>query len=192
MAEPAPGVGVRVVFLTGQSDPGSCALSPVQAAFLAALPLTDAERGPLNFPYRAGLAPHRPTPLLRASWHNTRLTLAAQRPGFARAHAAPVDAELSLATRTLVLAGSCGLELLRALDLPAATLARLHVLAYGPVSRGRPACAVETVVGRGDRISLVRPAAADHVVPCGHLDYLTSPDVLGIAAAALARLRVAP
>lgn len=194
MADDAPGSPtVRAVFLTGQSDPRSCALSPVQTAFLTALPLADHERGTLNFPYRPGLAPHAPTPLVRASWHNTRLTLAAQRRGFARTYGAEVDDELGRARRTLVLAGSCGLELLRALDLPAATLGRLHVLAYGPVSRGRPPCAVETVVGTRDRISRVRPSAADHAVPCGHLDYLTSPAVLGIAAAALQRLRqVAP
>ncbi len=185
MPEPLP---LRVVFLTGQSDPRSCDLSPVQRAFLDGLPVEERARGRLNFPYREGLAPHRPTPLVTASWHNARATVSSALPGFAAQHRASVATELALAERTLVLAGSCGLQLLQGVHLPPAVLARLHVLAYGPVTWGSSTVAAETVLGRRDRVSRVSHSTADHVVDCGHLDYLTCPQFATIAAAAARRL----
>ncbi|HYU34603.1 MAG TPA: hypothetical protein VEW48_20830, partial [Thermoanaerobaculia bacterium] len=61
---------LQILFLTGRSDPRSAALSPLQAAFLDALPAPDPWKVRVNFPYPAATPSYRATPLLRASWRN--------------------------------------------------------------------------------------------------------------------------
>jgi hypothetical protein len=162
-----------VLFLTGQSDPRTCALTPVQDAFLDALPVAGRVR--LNFPYDPALGPARPVPLWLASARHARLWFACRRPAFRRRHRAAVVARLDAADRTLVLAGSIGLELLGRLALPAPLLARLDVFAYGAVGTRAPACRTLHVRGRADRIARRRPG--DRLVAGGHLDYLGDPEV---------------
>ena len=58
---------LQVLHLTGQSDPRSCALSPVQDAFLDHLPVPETAKVRLNFPYDAALAPYHAVPLWLAS-----------------------------------------------------------------------------------------------------------------------------
>ena len=185
-----------VCILTGRSDPANPALSPVQRAFLDALPISAQERVDANFPYGPPTGPWRRTSLPLASARNARGLLASRRPAFARAHADAVRGVLTRADRTLVLAGSSGLELLANLRLDAAALDGVHVLAYGPVARSGAAAAVsaaaatlETVVGRRDLLARRWAGRADHLVDAGHLDYLASPEFVAIATRAVARLR---
>jgi hypothetical protein len=179
--EPPPQLPLQIAFLTGQSDPRGSALSPAQAAFLDALPAPAAWKVRVNFPYPAATPAHRPVPLVRASWNNTRQLLGSYRQAFAARHRPPVVALLARARWTVLLAGSCGLELLANLDLPAAELERLHVFAYGAVAWRRPACDLRQVRGRRDWIaragSRVALTAADSWVESGHLDYLGNPRV---------------
>jgi len=175
----------QILFLTGRSDPRSAALSPVQTAFLDALPAPDAWKVRVNFPYPATTPPHREIPLLPASWRNVCQYVTSRRAVFAERHRDPVLERLEAAGRTFVLAGSSGLELLANLRLPTAVLARLHVFAYGPVARRLPDCDCRLVQGRRDWVSRAwfRPVAA--CVECGHLDYLTDPEVLRLCRAYL-------
>jgi hypothetical protein len=180
-------LSVQVVFLTGQSDPGRCALSPVQQAFVDALPLPAAAKVSRNFPYAETTA-WRPTSLLTASVFNARQYLASRRPDFATRHAPGVRQQLAQAHRTLILAGSSGLELLANLSLPRDVLDRLDVFAYGPVARRIPDCACVLVQGRRDWVSRAWFSRVDHRVECGHLDYLESPEVLSLCLALVRRL----
>jgi hypothetical protein len=184
-----PKLPLQIAFLTGQSDPRGAALSPVQEAFLDALPVPAAWKVRVNFPYPAATPRHRPVPLVRASWNNARQLLGSSGQAFGARYRPPVVALLARAERTVLLAGSCGLELLANLDLLAEDLARLHVFAYGAVARRRPACEICQVRGRRDWIaragSRVALTAADHWVESGHLDYLVSPRVLALCGAFL-------
>jgi hypothetical protein len=171
-------IPLQVAFLTGQSDPRSCALSPVQASFLERLRLPPGVACPFNFPYRTGLRDYAPTPILQASVHNARQYVRSRRAEFISIHQPDVTRLLSQAEHTLLLAGSCGLELLVNLHLPADWLSRLSVFAYGPVSRARPGCRGVLVQGRSDWLSRRYFTQVDHIVACGHLDYLDSPEVL--------------
>jgi hypothetical protein len=184
---------LQIAFLTGQSDPSGSALAPPQEAFLDALPTPDHWKVRVNFPYPEATPPHRPTPLPRASWNNSRQVLASRGPAFAESFRPPVLALLARAERTLLLAGSCGLELLANLDLPARALERLHVFAYGAVARRRPACDLRQVRGRRDWIakalSRIDLGPADAWVACGHLDYLNDPEVLALCRAFLQEIR---
>jgi hypothetical protein len=168
----------QVLFLTGQSDPTRCALSPEQQAFLDALPLPASAKLSLNFPYRADTQPWRHTPVLIGSVNNARQYVRSRRPMFAADHTAHVQHLLARARRTLVLAGSCGLELFVNLKLPREALDTVQVFAYGPTARRLPDCACMLVQGRRDWISRLWFRDVDHRVDCAHRDYLQSPEVL--------------
>jgi len=180
--KPAP---LQILFLTGRSDPRSAALSPVQTAFLDALPVPDAWKVRVNFPYPAETPPFRATPLLLASWRNANQYAGSRRAAFAERHRAQVLDRIDAAERTFVLAGSSGLELLGNLRLPAAALARLHVFAYGPVARRLPGCDHRLVQGRRDWISRAWFRTVTARVETGHLDYLADPAVLRLCEAYL-------
>ena len=191
-------MSLLVCFLTGRSDRANTALSPAQAGFLDAVPIAARERLDVNFPYAPASGPWRRTPLPIASVRNARDYLAARRPGFASAHAAAVREVLTRADRTLVLAGSCGLELLANLGLDAEALARLHVVAYGPMARSRPAVSLETVTGASDALARWSTArwhpdtgatTPGHRIDAHHLDYLASPELHAIVVRAIERLR---
>lgn len=175
-------VRLQLAFLTGQSDPGGWSLSPLQARFGQALLAAGRRLHPTNFPYREPCPPHRPVPLLAASWHNTRMVLASRRSDFGPRHRDGVLRLLEAAPHTVVLAGSCGLELLANLRLPAQALARVSVFAYGPVARGAPEVArLQVVCGRSDWISRLGWRGPALRVPGGHLGYLSHPEVLAYA-----------
>jgi hypothetical protein len=183
---------LQIAFLTGQSDPRGSALSPSQKTFLDALPAPDDWKVRVNFPYPETTPPHRPMPLLRASWNNARQFLLSRRTSFAARHRPPLLALLGRAERTLFLAGSCGLELLANLDLPTRELERLHVFAYGTVAWRRPTCDLRQVRGRRDGVarvlSRVAPGPSDTWAECGHLDYLEDPNVLALCGAFVTEL----
>lgn len=190
----------RIAFLTGQSDPGRCALSPAQCAMLDALAphAGDIDLQPHNFPWAADTAPWRPVPLLRASVANGRQYLAARRgdvPGLSASAREAARAHLLAAPRTLLLVGSCGLALLDALIAPFddAQRARLRTVSYGGVAPRWPVGIHGSQLrGSRDRIAAwfgpadgPRPIAVDH----GHMDYLDGTAVVEAARAHLAWLR---
>jgi hypothetical protein len=179
---------LQIAFLTGQSAPPGCALSPAQASFLDALDAPMARKVGWNFPYRPWPRPFRRTPLLRASLANARQYLGSRRPEFRARHRQGVLELLAGADRTLFLAGSCGLELLANLGLPREALRRTHVFAYGPVARRVPACDCLLVQGREDCISRLWFRRVDVRVDCGHLGYLRSARVLAACQALLDEL----
>ncbi|WP_418060415.1 hypothetical protein [Pimelobacter simplex] len=182
---------LQVLHLTGQSDPRSCALSPVQSAFLDALPIADEAKVRLNFPYATGLAPYRPVPLWLGSLRHLvlfwRIRLL-RRPWAARVRPS-VTRQLLAADRTLVLAGSIGLDLLGRLDLPAPVLDRLVVVAYGAVATRPPPCRLIRVGSRSDHLARWWPH--DVTVDAGHLDYLAAPELTALCRTLLAELGAA-
>lgn len=190
----------RIAFLTGQSDAGRCALSPVQQRTLDALAAgaDDIERVPLNFPWKADTAPWRPVPLPRASLANGRQYLAARRGAlspFVSRDIVAARAWLDSAPRTLLLVGSCGLSLLDALLAPldAGARARLCVVAYGAVAPRWPAH-INGVQLRGDRDRIARwlgpvDGPAPQTLSCGHMDYLDHDAVVEAARAQFDWLR---
>lgn len=177
---------LQIAFCTGRSDPARCALSPVQAAFLANLAAPGRRLVPVNFPYDEATPPWMHTPLLRASLANLREYLASRRLSFAERHRGSVLALLGRAPHTVLLAGSCGGELLANLALDAEALCRVSVFAYGPVARRLPACRLLSVRGQGDWLARWASPPADRIVPGGHMRYLSEPAVLELCRAFIA------
>jgi hypothetical protein len=110
--------------------------------------------------------------LLRAQW--------------ARRNRPLVEAQLRAADRSLVLAGSIGLDLLGRLDLPTEVLDRLTVVAYGAVATRPPACRIIRVGSRSDHLARWWPH--DVRVDAGHLDYLAAPELAALCAGLVAEL----
>ncbi|APO94302.1 hypothetical protein [Xanthomonas vesicatoria] len=171
---------LQIAFLTGQSDPARCALSAEQLAFLHMLQGPGRRLLTCNYPYWLVSAPHRRIPLWRASLSNARQYLQARAGRVAEADRARVGALLQQAPMTVLLAGSCGLQVLTALQLPQALRARLAVFAYGPVCRAPATFSrLRVVQGQGDWISRALFDAAAELTPtCGHMDYLRDAAVL--------------
>jgi hypothetical protein len=171
---------LQIAFLTGQSNPACWALSPLQAAFLAQLQRDDRQLHGWNFPYQPESLPHEAVPLLKASVHNSAQYLLSRRQSFSERYQAAVLTMLSRHPHTVLLAGSCGLELLNNLRLPPIWLRRVSVFAYGPVARRSPHCQHLLVQGRRDGISRLFFSQVDHLVDCGHMDYLQQATVLAL------------
>lgn len=176
----------QVALLTGQSDPSRWALSPVQHAFLASIGIAPACRVRVNFPYRQGSPGYRPAHLLRASLNNGALYFRSRLRAFRQRHLGDFEALIGAADRTVFVAGSCGLELFNNLRLPHPLLERVSVFAFGPVARGRPACAHVLVSGRRDTLSRWFFPHPDHLIDCGHLTYLTDPTLQTLCRAFIA------
>ncbi len=161
----------QVILLTGQSDPRHCALSPVQQAFLD-IAVPRELQVPTNFPYDAATAPFRETSLLTASLRNGCGYFASRSRTFAHRHAGKLVDLIERRERTLVLSGSCGLELFNNLRLPGPLIRRIRLFAFGPVARQRPPCDHVLIGSPKDRLSRWFFPTPDHWVDCGHLDYL--------------------
>lgn len=170
-------MSLQIAFITGRSQPGNTSLSPDQRAFMAALG-RNREGIAVNFPWVAQREAWQATPLLRASMNNARDYLGSRRPAFARTYQAGALALLASADHTLLLCGSCGLELFNNLQLPASAMSRVSIFAFGPVARRRPNCCHLLVQGRQDWISRLWFRDADEYIACGHMNYLSQPALI--------------
>lgn len=166
-------------FITGQSIPDCTELSVKQRAFLDASIVPKESILRYNFPWRKCATPVREISLLEASWNNIRFCLGSMTPHFRTRFRDETMARIAGYDRVVLLAGSCGLELLDNLRFPVDLRKRLHVFAYGPVSRRVPLFASCRIIqGRNDHLSRIFHDEADHIVTCGHLDYLEQPETL--------------
>lgn len=164
---------VITAFLTGQSNPAVNALSEGQRSFLDRTLESGHERLMRNFPYTDLPTFEGQVPLWRASMNNSRQYLASRREAFASRYRPAVFSAFEGYQRVILLAGSCGLELLVNLRLPEEFLKRLHVFAYGPVSRRLPDCEkLWLVQGDKDPISRWWHSDPHHRIPCHHMNYL--------------------
>jgi hypothetical protein len=179
----------KIAIFSGLSDPSTCALSKAQRDFLDALEAPASTKVFRNFPWIDAEEVRAEPPLLRASWQNVRQYLGAKKPTFvtqARRHWRALRE--STDTR-LILALSCGLEILRHLLDEHDDPATLTILALGPVTRAWPVFPCTLLYGSRDPIArMFSPQRSANLtsrvitIPAvGHLDYFRSADVLRIA-----------
>jgi len=165
-------------FITGHSVRGCTGLSKVQRDFQRRSIIPLEKWLPHNFPYHETFPFPEPS-LLSASFNNVVHYFRSRLPAFQKQHQETVCQVFSSYDAVILLAGSCGLELLCNLDLPQPLRRRLHVFAYGPVSRSLPEVAsMLTIQGTGDLLSRSFHPTADHRFPCPHTGYLKAPETL--------------
>jgi hypothetical protein len=162
-----PFTPLKVVLLTGLSDPATCALSAVQTRFMASLAAPETAKLYWNFPYLPSSKARRDPHLWLASIRNFRQFFQASRPAY-REHWRALAAS---AESLVVITGSCGLEIfnqcLEARD-PVG-----HVFALGPVARERPAVPHTLIQGTRDLFSRMffRECHVE-LSGVGHMNYL--------------------
>lgn len=166
-------------FITGHSVPGCTGLSREQQDFQRRTEIPPACWLPHNFPWHETFPFPEPFRLLSASVNNVRHYLRSRRPSFAEAHREAAMKILAPYDAVLLLAGSCGLELFNNLRLPEEVRSKVHLFAYGPVSRRLPEVASHLIVqGRHDWLSRLYHPETDHRYPCPHMGYLEAPETL--------------
>lgn len=168
---------LQLAFITGRSCPDNPALSPVQLGFISNLLSGGVYPVTVNFPWPVSSLPYTTTGLLRASLNNAREYLNSRRPSFAARYRTSLIALTESAEHTLFLSGSCGLELFNNLNLPASLMSRVSIFAYGPVARRRPDCRHQLIQGKQDWISRFWFRRADKYIRCGHMNYLSQPEL---------------
>lgn len=183
-----PHARVRIVWLTGLSDPRRCELSEAQEAFLRRLDAPEECKLYRNFPYLPCDGNAASPPLLRASLRNGRQFLAAS--GWRSNTAADYRSAAALhwqalarsTDRLLILAGSCGLEIVRrCLACSESSIADVRIAALGPVGWTRPPCETLLVQGSRDYVSRLFFRRPDVLVPSvGHMNYLSSDQVFDV------------
>lgn len=170
-----------VGFISGHSVRGCTGLSQEHREFQRRSTVPERNWLRYNFPWQETFPFPEPFQLLSASLNNVLHYFESRRQVFREAHRSVVVELFAEYDAVILLAGSCGLELLNNLDLPEQTRQRLHVFAYGPVSRNRPQVASCFLVqGEQDLISWVFHREVDIRFPCGHMSYLTAPKTLSL------------
>jgi hypothetical protein len=166
-------------FITGHSVPGYTGLSREQRDFQSRSVVPEKNWLRHNFPWKETFPYPKSFNLVSGSWNNVRHYLASRRRAFRVQHRMAVIERFAPHDQVLLLAGSCGLELLNNLHLPEETRRRLHVFAYGPVCRSRPDVASLFVVqGSRDFLSRAFHRRADARFTCSHMSYLEAPETL--------------
>jgi hypothetical protein len=173
-----PRTTVKVVWLSGASDPFSSTLSEPEARLLESFGLPRDEVVWSNFPY-AGPTTRRRVPLPLAGLSNVLQFLAASTPVYRWLAARHWRALCGSASCMLVVAGSCGAQLLRALERATPDGVAVHALALGPVAWRAPRSLQLALVGGDDGYSRAfaraLPAVRVEVVPgVDHMSYLES------------------
>jgi len=176
-----PRTAAKIVWISGASDPFSSALSDAEERLLASLGVARDEVVWSNFPY-AGATTRRRVPLPVAALSNVLQFLSASTPAYRWLAARHWRALCGSTTCVLLVAGSCGAQLLRALERATPAGVRVHALALGPVAWRAPRCLDVAILGARDRYSRVflRSASAKRVevvAGVGHMDYLESDEV---------------
>lgn len=170
-----------VAFITGHSVRGCTGLSLEQRRFqqISDIPLNRWQD--CNYPYRQTFSFPEPFNVITGSCNNVGQFLLSRRAAFRQRHADAVAAVFARYDAVILIAGSCGTEILNNLELPADIRSRLHVFAYGPVSRRLPDTASLFVLqGRKDWLSRLFHPHADQRIDCSHMDYLRSPETLSL------------
>ncbi len=157
----------------------------VQKQFLAGLHVPEAWKVYWNFPYLA-CPEGSDTPLWRASLHNFQQFILASGRRYRRAARAHSRTLVHSTEHLLVVALSCGLEILNSVlaagdGIPGTgphMLARIRVVALGPVAWKRPAVPHTLVQGEHDYLSKLFFRNVDVVLPrLGHMAYVQNPRV---------------
>lgn len=167
----------RVVFVSGLSDPSSCALTESQRRFLRDAPIEEEAKIYANFPFWRSDEARSLPPLWLAGWRNYRQYRLARGAEY-RAAAEPHWRALRDATESLIIVTlSCGLELVN----EAARVdnqEEIRIVALGPVARR---CPTNCRVAQGSRDWISRRwfPRPDVTFPgVGHMDYLASRSVI--------------
>lgn len=170
-----PAMKTKIAFLTGQSNPSSTSLSPVQTEFMKKIPVPEELKSYRNFPYTEGSA-YSEVNILRASINNARQYLNAGKRS--DEYSGMFNKYFKNNDIIIIISGSCGLHLFNSLNLSAEIRQKISIFAYGPTAHRIPECRdIFIVQGRKDWISRLWRLPVNEYAECGHMDYLNQKSV---------------
>lgn len=171
---------VKIALLSGLSDPTTCALTEAQQRFFDALNVPETWKVRMNFPYVVNCNNVRPAPpLWFASIQNLRQFLLASRSRYHTAAHRHWQALRRSCERLVIVALSCGYEILRQCLAIEDVIPPSHVIALGPVGWKSAPFSCTLVQGSGDLISKLFFRSSDINLPgVGHMGYLEHPRVM--------------
>jgi hypothetical protein len=171
---------VKVAFLTGLSNPKSCALSALQKQFMARLELPQTYKVHSNFPYHPCQGEEN-EPLWKASIANTRQFLQLRRAYYRQHLRGHLDSFAASCDKLILLTGSSGLSLLNVALTDTANKKMAHVFAFGPVAWQLPKVSCTLIQGSQDYLSRWFFKNVDYRIDgLNHLDYLCHPEVFSV------------
>lgn len=169
-----PYTPVKLVFLTGLSNPANCKLSDVQEEFMASLEFPESWKVYRNFPWTDGKDEWLSPPLWRASFHNGWQFLLASTPLFRRIASSHWHNMLRSTEHLLVIAGSCGLQIANCLlASPMSCRTQINLLGIGPVAWRIPRINYRFIQSNNDYLSrLFFRKVERRLAGSGHMKYL--------------------
>ena len=181
-----PHTPVKVVFLTGLSNPESCSLSRTYQQFMSELKCPEDWKIYLNFPYIPSADDEENVSLLNASVSNFSQFLGAKSPRYRESAQRHLTNLCASADALFLVVGSCGLEILNQAWTGAIAPDRVRIVALGPVARQPPSASCTLIQGTHDYISRLFFKTVDVRLPdMGHMDYVTDRRVFELVSRSL-------
>ena len=167
----------RIAILTGRSNPGSCALTPAQTAFLEAVRPPECDVIWTAFPYGES-GGYREVHILLASLHNAFEVAGTYSAGRVRWIGERIESLRTGVKRLTLITGSCGLQMVNAAWPLLTAGCEIRIIALGPVCLSKPRMPIVAIRGRSDVWSLALfGGPIDSYSRCGHLSYWESDEV---------------
>lgn len=169
---------MKIAFMTGLSSWNNNKLSPIQETFLNNLKTEEKNKIYLNFPFIDKNQVYKKPHIILASISNA-CQYFLSKTIWIKKHQKELRELLKTEKVLLLLVGSCGLEILRNMDLSTMDRNKIHVITYGGVAKKTPDYKYITLVqGDKDWISRLWIKEYDLIIQSDHMNYLESEELL--------------
>lgn len=169
---------MKIAFITGLSTWGNHSLSPEQTSFLNSLQTEENNKIYCNFPYTNNVKKYKHTNVVLASFSNA-LQYFLSRTKWIENKSTQLKHIIKENDKVLLLAGSCGLELLNNIKFSKEEKEKIHIIAYGAVARKIPDFQYLTLIqGKKDFIARIWIHIYDIKIEGHHMNYLESKEFL--------------
>lgn len=181
---------MRVVFMSGLSDPRECLLSRAQVDMMRSICVSDECKLFRNFPYvnsdreeQSGVIYQRKVPLVRASISNAHQFLNCRSRRYLDVAVTHWASVLKSADSIIVITLSCGLEIFNRLmahigGFERCRSTKIELIALGPVAWQTPQYRCTMIQGEQDYLSRSFFRVNQRVPKLGHMDYVRDARVI--------------
>lgn len=180
----------KIAFLTGLSNYGNNMLSPTQTQFLKQLNEKEENKIYRNFPYTNEQKIYKEPNIIYASLSNA-LQYFLSKTSWIKKQTVCLKNILKEEDNLVLLVGSCGLEILKNMNLTQIEKDKIHIIVYGGVAKKIPNYQNTILVqGKSDWIARLWIKKYDIMIVSNHMNYLDSPELLSIVNNYIEKLKV--
>ena len=169
---------MKVGFITGFSNWGNNSLSPIQFEFMKNINIKESNKIYLNFPYINNNQLYKDPNIVSASISNAAQYMLSKT-SWLKNKEQHFKSIIKEENKILLLSGSCGLEIIRNMNLLKEEKEKIHIIAYGGVAKEIPDFKYLTLVqSKNDWISRIWIKDYDLMIEGNHMNYLQSSQLL--------------